>query len=55
MDLRNLPSLAAQRGSELLDAPVTGSRMQAEAGQLSFLVGGNDAALNGYARVEGDE
>ncbi len=30
---------------ELLDAPVTGSRAQAEAGQLTFLVGGSDAAL----------
>jgi 3-hydroxyisobutyrate dehydrogenase len=30
---------------DLLDAPVTGSRLQAEAGQLSFLVGGSDSAL----------
>jgi 3-hydroxyisobutyrate dehydrogenase len=37
--------LAEQQGSDLLDAPVTGSRMQAEAGQLSFLVGGKDSAL----------
>jgi 3-hydroxyisobutyrate dehydrogenase len=37
--------LAEQHGVNLLDAPVTGSRMQAEAGQLSFLVGGRDAAL----------
>lgn len=37
--------LAEQRGVDLLDAPVTGSRMQAEAAQLSFLVGGPDAAL----------
>jgi 3-hydroxyisobutyrate dehydrogenase len=37
--------LADQREIDLLDAPVTGSRMQAEAGQLSFLVGGKDTAL----------
>jgi 3-hydroxyisobutyrate dehydrogenase len=33
------------RGLELLDAPVTGSRAQAEAGQLTFLVGGSESAL----------
>ncbi len=37
--------LAEQHGTDLLDAPVTGSRMQAEAGELSFLVGGKDTAL----------
>jgi 3-hydroxyisobutyrate dehydrogenase len=37
--------LAGRRGLDLLDAPVTGSRLQAEAGQLSFLVGGSDSAL----------
>lgn len=36
---------AAQCGVEFLDAPVTGSRMQAAAGQLSFLVGGSERAL----------
>jgi 3-hydroxyisobutyrate dehydrogenase len=30
---------------EFLDAPVTGSRVQAAAGQLSFLVGGSSEAL----------
>jgi 3-hydroxyisobutyrate dehydrogenase len=40
-----LAEAASQRGVELLDAPVTGSRMQAEAGQLSFLVGGSDTTL----------
>jgi 3-hydroxyisobutyrate dehydrogenase len=40
-----LAEAAAEHGSEFIDAPVTGSRMQAEAGQLSFLVGGDDAAL----------
>jgi len=36
---------AAERGLQLIDAPVTGSRVQAEGGQLSFLVGGDDAAV----------
>ena len=43
--IAELAGLAAQHGAEFLDAPVTGSRMQAEAGQLSILVGGSDAAL----------
>jgi 3-hydroxyisobutyrate dehydrogenase len=43
--------LAEQHGLELLDAPVTGSRMQAEAGQLSFMVGGKDTALAAAAPV----
>lgn len=46
-----LAALAAQHGVELLDAPVTGSRMQAEAGQLSFLVGGKDTVLEAAAPV----
>ncbi len=36
---------SAAKGFDLLDAPVTGSRPQAAAGQLSFLVGGSAAAL----------
>ena len=40
-----LAGLAEQHGTVLLDAPVTGSRMQAGAGQLTFLVGGGDRAL----------
>lgn len=43
--IAELSSLAEERGVNLLDAPVTGSRMQAEAGQLSFLVGGKDSVL----------
>jgi 3-hydroxyisobutyrate dehydrogenase len=43
--IAELAKLAEQRGVDFLDAPVTGSRMQAEAGQLSFLVGGKDTAL----------
>jgi 3-hydroxyisobutyrate dehydrogenase len=40
-----LAEAGSRRGVELLDAPVTGSRVQAEAGQLSFLVGGSDTTL----------
>lgn len=36
---------AAQRGVGFLDAPVTGSRTQAQSGQLSLLVGGSEATL----------
>jgi 3-hydroxyisobutyrate dehydrogenase len=43
--IAELAAVAAQREVAFLDAPVTGSRMQAEAGQLSFLVGGSDATL----------
>ena len=40
-----LAAAAAARGLALLDAPVTGSRPQAEAGELNFFVGGEEAAL----------
>jgi 3-hydroxyisobutyrate dehydrogenase len=43
--ISELAASANQRGLEFLDAPVTGSRAQAAAGQLSFLVGGTDAGL----------
>jgi 3-hydroxyisobutyrate dehydrogenase len=46
-----LVRLAEQHGVDLLDAPVTGSRMQAEAGQLSFLVGGKDTVLEAATPV----
>ena len=49
--IAELAAVAAERGCGFLDAPVTGSRMQAEAGQLSFLVGGSDAALERAAPV----
>jgi 3-hydroxyisobutyrate dehydrogenase len=49
--IAELATLAAQRGTELLDAPVTGSRVQAEAGQLSFLVGGSEPALQAATPV----
>ncbi len=40
-----LSAAAARRGCELLDAPVTGSKPQAAAGELTFLVGGSAEAL----------
>ncbi|HTF62718.1 MAG TPA: NAD(P)-dependent oxidoreductase [Edaphobacter sp.] len=43
--IEELFSAASKRGSALLDAPVTGSRTQAEAGELTFLVGGSEAEL----------
>src|ERR1035437_8709949 len=49
--IAELAGLAAQHGAEFLDAPGTGSRMQAEAGQLSFLVGGSEAALEAVTPV----
>jgi 3-hydroxyisobutyrate dehydrogenase len=44
-ELAGLAALAPERGLSLLDAPVTGSRVQAEGGQLIFLVGGDAAVL----------
>jgi 3-hydroxyisobutyrate dehydrogenase len=49
--IAELAEATSQRRLDLLDAPVTGSRTQAEAGQLSFLVGGSDAALEKAAPV----
>lgn len=43
--IAELGKAANERGLELLDAPVTGSKMQAAGGQLTFLVGGSAAAL----------
>ncbi len=43
--IAELAALAGKRRFDLLDAPVTGSRVQADGGQLTFLVGGNPAAL----------
>jgi len=49
--IAELAALAQQRGAELLDAPVTGSRDQANAGQLLFLVGGSRQALEAATSV----
>jgi 3-hydroxyisobutyrate dehydrogenase len=43
--IAELAHQAEKHGAQFLDAPVTGSRMQAETGQLSFLVGGSETAL----------
>src|SRR5215813_1657244 len=43
--VKELASLAKARGCELLDAPVTGTRPHAAAGQLNFFVGGERTAL----------
>jgi 3-hydroxyisobutyrate dehydrogenase len=44
--VKELASLAAERGCELLDAPVTGSRGPAAEGALNFFVGGDAAVLD---------
>ena len=43
--VRELAQAAAAAGAECIDAPVTGSKNQAAAGELNFLTGGNAAAL----------
>lgn len=43
--IAELAGLAAQRGCEFLDAPVTGSKKHAAGGELNFLVGGAAEAL----------
>lgn len=44
--IMELAQQARMRGLDLLDAPVTGSRVQAKDGQLTFLVGGSEQALS---------
>jgi 3-hydroxyisobutyrate dehydrogenase len=43
--VRELGAAVKEKGAELLDAPVTGSKPQAAAGELNFLVGGSAAAI----------
>lgn len=43
--VKELAAAASTKGCELLDAPVTGSKAQAAAGELTFLVGGPPNAL----------
>lgn len=43
--VRELAAAVTARGGEFLDAPVTGSRAQAAAGELNFLVGGAKSTL----------
>ncbi len=44
--VRELAGLAAEQGCRFLDAPVTGSKPQAEAGELVFFVGGDATGLD---------
>ena len=46
---RELAARVRERGAEMLDAPVSGSVPQVQAGTLTIMVGGNEDA---YARVE---
>ena len=46
-----LGAAAAARGCALLDAPVTGSKPQAQSGELLFLVGGDSAVLESVRDV----
>jgi 3-hydroxyisobutyrate dehydrogenase len=43
--IHELDHAAKQHGCEVVDAPVTGSKVQAAAGQLLFLAGGSTAAV----------
>jgi 3-hydroxyisobutyrate dehydrogenase len=43
--IHELATAARQRNCDLLDAPVTGSKVQAANGELNFLVGGNPETL----------
>jgi 3-hydroxyisobutyrate dehydrogenase len=43
--VRELAAAAVERGCELLDAPVTGSKPHAASGELLFLVGGSASVL----------
>jgi 3-hydroxyisobutyrate dehydrogenase len=44
--IEELERAAREHGCDLVDAPVTGSKPQAEAGQLLFLAGGSSATVN---------
>jgi 3-hydroxyisobutyrate dehydrogenase len=44
--IEELERAAKEHGCDLVDAPVTGSKPQAEAGQLLFLAGGSSATVN---------
>ncbi|HEY1579232.1 MAG TPA: NAD(P)-dependent oxidoreductase [Terracidiphilus sp.] len=49
--IRELHTAATHRGLRMAEAPVTGSRTQAETGQLSFLVGADDDTLAAVSPV----
>ena len=44
--IKELAAAAEQRGCVFVDAPVTGSKTQAATGELNFLVGGTESALD---------
>ena len=43
---RNFAARVAAKGAQYVDAPVTGSKVAAEAGTLLFMVGGEEAAID---------
>lgn len=43
--IKELAHQAGERGCELLDAPVTGSKPHAAAGELTFLIGGSESTV----------
>jgi len=45
METREFARRVAERGAEYVDAPVTGSKAGAESGQLIFMAGGSEAAI----------
>jgi 3-hydroxyisobutyrate dehydrogenase len=49
--IEELARAAKEQGCEVVDAPVTGSKPQAAAGQLLFLAGGSSAALDKISPV----
>jgi 3-hydroxyisobutyrate dehydrogenase len=49
--IEELDRAAKEHGCELVDAPVTGSKPQAAAGQLLFLAGGSSAALDSITPI----
>jgi 3-hydroxyisobutyrate dehydrogenase len=49
--IEELDRAAKERGCELVDAPVTGSKPKAAAGQLLFLAGGSTAALDSITPI----
>jgi 3-hydroxyisobutyrate dehydrogenase len=49
--IEELNRAAKEHGCELVDAPVTGSKPQAAAGQLLFLAGGSNTALDKIAPI----
>jgi 3-hydroxyisobutyrate dehydrogenase len=49
--VRQLDDEAQARGLQVMDAPVTGSRPQADAGELTFLAGGDSTTLEAVRPV----